>query len=753
MEAHLNAGRVLLNSIGNQVSEISKLVDGDPTNTIQLGRLAASLDSLFYVGSRTKGVITTTARTLQSLSMDTAEVAASMAKKAGQQAPKTASQEVANALGGQESLLMQKLITALPSMTPDTVRGLARKIRLAEGDPSVILKTIKVIRDADPEEIVQPGFWDYVNTVWVNSVLSGPLTTMQNLLGTATAVIQTPAERYFTGMIARDKKIREEATDTFVGYVASLGDAWTAGWKALKENRNALDPEYMVNEFKSPIQGYLGAVVNAPSRFLMSQDEFFKNLGYRANVRSQALREARDLGMTSDKAAEYVENAVKAAFDPDGRGVNNQALDFSRYVTFTQPLREGSFSKSLQEMMGRHPALRFAALPFVRTPANLLTWNWERTPLIGLLAKSNREALAAGGPRAAEVMAKQSTGAMIWGGASYLALSGMITGNGPGDPELRKQWLTTHQPYSVKVGGQWVAYRRADPLLAPFGIVADVVSSSGEIPWDGIDDTAVAFVAAMTRNISSKSYMYGLTEFMNAAFKGDELTINRYLQGKVASFVPSAVNQLNPDDELHELRGYVDTVMARIPGVSDKLPARRNIFGEKVLKAPFYPNRALNIFTMSPADDDPVMDKLTELGRAIPFPSKTAPGTSIDMTSRAYGTKIVDGEEQTPYDRMMAIMASPGRGTPSLREVITGIVNSPQWDQMSPGVPGVQEGGTRFDVVNKVVQEYREMARARVMAEFPELRKAVQQAQITEEVAKRGGKEGLERVLRFFDPQ
>jgi hypothetical protein len=45
------------------------------------------------------------------------------------------------------------------------------------------------------------------------------------------------------------------------------------------------------------------------------------------------------------------------------------------------------------------------------------------------------------------------------------------------------------------------------------------------------------------------------------------------------------------------------------------------------------------------------------------------------------------------------------------------------------------------------------MARARVMAEFPELRKAVQQAQITEEVAKRGGKEGLERVLRFFDPQ
>jgi hypothetical protein len=240
---------------------------------------------------------------------------------------------------------------------------------------------------------------------------------------------------------------------------------------------------------------------------------------------------------------------------------------------------------------------------------------------------------------------------------------------------------------------------------------------------------------------------------MNAAFKGDEVTIEKYLQNKAASFVPSAVNQLNPDDELHELRGFVDSVMSRIPGVSDKLPARRNIFGEKIIKAPFYPNRALNPFTVSPADKDPVSDALIELGRAIPFPSKNAPGTKIDMTSRAYGTKLVGNEELTPYDRMMAIMANPGKGTPSLRQTITKVVKSPEWDKMSPGVPGVQEGGTRFEVVNKIVQEYREMARARVMAEFPELRKAVQQAQVTEQVAKRGGKEGLEKVLQFFNKQ
>lgn len=750
IEAVLVAGKASMDTIGSQVAQLSKQLDGDPENMVLLSQLTEGLDALFRTASMTKGIQTTAARATQAGRITTAAAAQAMkegGKAVAQEVPKTASQAAAQALGGQ-GLIAQKILSALPNLSPETIQGLARKIRLADGDPSVILDILTPISKATPEELANPKFMDYVNTVWVNSVLSGPLTTMQNLLGTASAVIQTPVEKYFTGALSRNKVIRDEASDIFSGYVGSLGDAWAAGKKAFSAGKSVLDPEHMTQEWKSPIQGYLGTAVNAPSRFLMSQDAFFKDLSYRAFVRAQGMKEARELGLTSEKAAEYAEKALKSAFNPDGSGISSGGLDFSRYVTFTNNLDEGTLGKWLQDGVGKHPAMRFAALPFVRTPTNLMLWNWERTPLIGLLARRNREALMAGGTRAAEVWAKQATGAMMWGSATALALFGMITGNGPSDPDLRKQWTDAgYQPYSVKVGDKWVSYRRGDPLLMPLGIVADMAQSSGELPWEETDSIATAFGASLARNVSSKSYMYNLTSFMNAAFRGDEKLINSFLQGKAASFVPSVANQLNPDDEMHELRGYVDTVISRIPGMSETLPARRNIFGEPVMKAPFYPNRALNPFTVSKTFvSDSADNELLEIGKAIPFPSKNYPSTSVDMASRKYGLK----GDLTPYDRMLQIMASPGHGAPSLRQAIEQIVKSPEWDKMSGGVPGVQEGGTKFEVVNNVVQRYREMARKRILSEFPELRKAVQQAVVSEEAAKRGGPQALERVMKFF---
>ena len=34
-----------------------------------------------------------------------------------------------------------------------------------------------------------------------------------------------------------------------------------------------------------------------------------------------------------------------------------------------------------------------------------------------------------------------------------MASQGLITGNGPMDPEARKRWLEQNQPRSIKIGG------------------------------------------------------------------------------------------------------------------------------------------------------------------------------------------------------------------------------------------------------------------------------------------------------------
>jgi hypothetical protein len=750
MLAHLTAGRGLLTSLGKQVSDLSRMVDGDPDNMILMTQLSGALESLFQVGAKTKGIMTESARVVQSGNIDAADIASSMAK-AGKEAkvPTKASEAITAAFGGEQGLITQKLALAIPQMDKETIQGLARKIRLADGNPSVILDTLKPLAEATEEQLQSPRFFETLNTVWVNSVLSGPLTTAQNILGTATALITTPAEKYIAGMISRDKPMRDEAVDLFAGYITSLNDAWTAGRKALNAGRSVLDPENLTQEFKSPIQGYLGDVVNFPSRVLMTQDEFFKNVSYRSYVRSQALKEAREMGMNSGQAAEHVTQMLRDAFTEGGAAINQAGIEYARYTTFTNNLRPGSMGKSLQEMMGKHPALRFAALPFVRTPTNLLLWTWDRTPLIANLRKVNREALQAGGAQAAEVWAKQATGSMVWGSAAYLAMSGTITGNGPGDPKLRKQWTDAkNQPYSVKIGDRWVSYRRADPMLMPFGIVADMYQSSGELPWEDINDIGYAFTAAMGRNLSSKSYLYGLTSFMNAFAQGDEGVVESYVRGKAASFVPSIVNQMNQDEHMREVRGVVDAFMARIHGMSEMLAPQHNFFGEPIMKAPFSANRNINPFTVSGTFvSDSVDNQLLELGKAIPYPSKTYPGTDVDLTSRKYGTK----GDLTPYDRMMEIMANPGNGMPSLRDAVSKIVTGPNWEKMSPGVPGVQEGGTRFDVINNVVQKYRDMAQKRLIKEFPALKEATAVSKVSKDAARRGGPTALERVMKFFD--
>lgn len=52
-------------------------------------------------------------------------------------------------------------------------------------------------------------------------------------------------------------------------------------------------------------------------------------------------------------------------------------------------------------------------------------------------------------------------------------------------------------------------------------------------------------------------------------------------------------------------------------------------------------------------------------------------------------------------------------------------------EKMSPGVEGVLQGGTRLELVNKIVQNYRTRAYSQVLQEYPEVRKAVQTGRVT----------------------
>lgn len=737
----LNAGRVLLDKISANVIKASQYLDSNPDSPVAFQTLSKHMSDLVRMAEVTKGRVTSAARATQSGAITTGALGDAVAAGA-KGGVKAAEKPV-------EDLLAKKFLVALPNMTPEQIQSFARKIQMTNGDPATLLKMANLVQNSTDDLLKQPTFWDKMNTLWVNSVLSGPLTSAKNFVGNTIGLGATAPERFTTGLYMGDTKVMQEGADLFTGFFTNMGDSLRAAKNSFMAGKPILESGNQTNEIQNAFQGYLGTAVGVPSRVLMSADEFFKNMAYRSFVRSKALREAAETGLTGSDVTNFVAQKMDDSL-AKGVALNNNALAFAQQATFTNPLTPGTVGADLSSFTNKHPAFRFAALPFVKTPTNILLWTWDRTPGIAFALKANREALQAGGERAAEVMARQSTGAVAWGAATYLAYNGTITGGGPKDPAQKKLWLDAgNKPYSLKVGDKRIPFSAGDPLLTPFGIVADIVQASGELKAEDHDNFAMAFTTSLSRNLASKSYLYGLTDFMQAAFDGDTKTLTKWTQNRAGSFVPAVLNQMNPDDTMREMRTYTDQVIGRLPGTSETLPPRVSFFGDPIMKAPFSEGRPVNPFTPSLANKDHhVEDQLLELGRQFAYPDKKYPLSNIDLTSKQYG--VATGN-LTPYDRMLALMARPGDGIPTLRQVITQVVDDPSWKTMSPGVPGVQEGGTRFDVINQIVQKYRGIAQKKLLMEFPELKHAVERDKVTTKAAEKGGQAGLDAIQGYLN--
>jgi hypothetical protein len=351
-------------------------------------------------------------------------------------------------------------------LTKRELRALARQVRLADGDPEQVLSALYADRAARMAK-GDPTLMQKIIGYRMAAMLSGPKTLLINASSNAMAAVQKPVEMWWAGVRTNNPALRSQGADILVGLWKEKGDAFRAAWKSMKAGEQMLDKSRQAFEDSTQEMAasagntWLQTTLNTPNRVLMSTDEFFKQLNYRANVRSQALRDASELGLTEAKdIAEHVESTMESAFalnaDPSETlryrsATNPVALEYARVNTFTNHLGDGTFGKSLQDMVIKHPMARIV-MPFVRTPVNLFRWTWERTPGLARFSQGYKEAIEAGGERAAIAKAGVEMGTAMYGFAAAYALAGGITGNGPSSKELREQWLAAgNQPYSIKI--------------------------------------------------------------------------------------------------------------------------------------------------------------------------------------------------------------------------------------------------------------------------------------------------------------
>lgn len=596
----------------------------------------------------------------------------------------------------------------------DRIRSLAAAI--ARNDPKDI--------DRLARGSVGKRITDVVVEAWYFALLSGPQTHAVNMATSGVNAVWQVGERFLASQFAtlrgaNDSVAAGEASAMLYGYAGAFATALRASSTAFVRNE-ASDVFGKVETrsrggaesfalsgpqgglpwlFGKSLDG-LSAVARTPGRFLMAEDEFYRVVGKDAQIRALALRQAKAEGLEGLAAGARIDalrrNPTQEMMD--------SALDFARSLTFTTPLGQGaeSFSRGINQL----PVFK-VALPFVRTPVNLVKFAGTRSPLAPLAA-SVRADLAAGGARGDLAAARIAMGTMLMMTAADMAMSGVLTGGGPTDPGLQETWRRTQQPYSVKVGDTWYSYNRGDPFGMMLGIAADYAAIAGEIGERDAGELIAAAALATSKSVFSKSWMQGPANMVEALSNPDRHG-ERWVQGLLGTFlVPTGIAQFARVQDPHwrEVGSILDAIKARTPGYSTTLPPRLNIWGEPIIReGALGPELLSPIYTMR-EQVRPVDVWLVENRVPLAMPSKSQLGLELSPQE---------------YNRFVELAGVPAYAT--LTEIVAG--RHAASDSWRLGTDGPEGGRAR--IVRGVLDGFRDRARAQLLTEFPELRLRVEE--------------------------
>lgn len=627
------------------------------------------------------------------------------------------------------------------------------------------------------DKVIEKGVWaktkDAVAQAWVNGLLTNPATHVVNAMSNWSVAALTVGERAAASRLSRLMGAENgvevgEAVYLMFGMTQGIRDALRISAKGLKVAAasgkalvagDAAGAKQMLTDnaqefgsvYRSAATGKAGfgmekldgktaggsfsaetwniasdtwlgrgldvldTATSAPGRALTVSDEFFKTMGYRMELNARALRQATQEVRDGALPKEGLKKRITEILDNPPEDIKLAAIDAASYQTFTNAPAE--VLKKLADGIQQVPILGRMLLPFKNTPINVTTFAFERTPLAPLVA-SWRADIAAGGARADLAMARTAGGTMVMLGAMDLAMSGVITGGGPTEPGKKQQFNRTgRQKYSVKVDDTWYSYSRADPVGMTIGLAADIVELAQNADLSQ-EDTAKIIQAAtlsIAKNITSKTYMEGVSNFFDAVSDPDRYGAT-WFQQLAGSVVPSGVAAVArmEDPYMRTAAGMVDAMKRRVPGLSEGLPQYRDLWGRPVdyrsgegamydLFSPVYIKRE----NPEPID--------TELGRLEYYPAMPQKTFSFS------GVKIDLREQPEAFSRYVELAGNevkdPAFGM-GAKDYLNAIVTGKH--PLSP-VYEMMDDEKKESFIEGKLADYRKSARQQLMQEFPAL--------------------------------
>ena len=583
------------------------------------------------------------------------------------------------------------------------LKNITKKLQAAKGNPEAMREMAR--RDF-PRKALEIN-----NELFINAILSGPQTHAVNVASTALNTLVRPFDQSVGSLIKGDMTGFMRGGKELFYLAQSSGDSLKAMVKAFQVEDNIINPSSMIDDraeaakrFRIRMDGpgwipslvnFAGTAIRLPSRFLLSEDEFFKQINFRAYVKATAWENGVKAGRTGEGLKNYVEeqfektieivnkNSMANVDDQNILDLYEEAQQYAAEVTFTNDLPQGSFGGDFQTFINKHPSARIF-FPFVRTPVNLLKNLGRRTALTAPFMEEYRQALRSSNPSiAAKARGELATGSMLWvtAGAAAFSISDdfsdiAITGGGPRDFNLLNQKRQTGwQPYSFRflqkdengkpiIGDdgrpkyKYISYQRLDPWSSFLSMSADIAQISGQLDYQDRQDLATVAVTALSRNITNKTYLQGITELAQL-LAGEPYVLESYLQRRLAATVPFSAlgrtikKEVDPtikdkkpkagDDGMVFVRRFYNELAAVVPGFGNLKPKQNFITGALIEYQPGYgPDNLdlLNPIRTSNSVNNLVMATLDDIQMRVAKPKdrllSTDKFTGIELNSDQY---------------------------------------------------------------------------------------------------------------------
>ena len=227
-------------------------------------------------------------------------------------------------------------------------------------------------------------------------------------------------------------------------------------------------------------------------------------------------------------------------------------------------------------------------IPFVNTISNLTKRGVEMTPGLGLVKEAVSRGMGRGQPPP-EVIAKQIEGAVLTMYLLHKFDIEDITGPLPESKSEREAFYRAgKKPWAVKINGTYYQFRRIEPFNT---VIAAVAIARDQIRRAKDDETATEIFQKTARgvveNLIDSSYFQGVQQLLDkhGSTKG---ALPRF----AASWVPASsfwrsINRAYEAEtqgkaKVHEGNEWLKAFSQVIPGLSAKLPARIDLWGEPV---------------------------------------------------------------------------------------------------------------------------------------------------------------------------